>query len=100
MLWQSFDRLGAGEQSIERAFGNRMDLLREHLALIFHRVLAATASNSAITITINNNPVKSFDPFLTRKSQALPLQDFYLDGERVHVQPYILPHISRLSNED
>ena len=100
VLWQSFDRLGAGEQSIERAFGNRMDFLREHLALVFHRVLAETPSNSAITIRINNNPVKPFDPFLTRKSQALPPQDFYLDGERVHVQPYILPHISRLSNED
>ena len=102
VLWQNFDRLGAGEHSIERAFGNRMDLLREHLSLVFHRVLTPTASNSAVTITINNNPVRPFDPFLTRNkaTQALPPQDFSLAGERVHVQPYILPHISRLSNED
>ena len=102
VLWQNFDRLGAGEHSIERAFGNRMDLLREHLSLVFHRVLAPTPSNPAITITINNNPVRPFDPFLTRNkaTQALPPQDFSLAGERVHVQPYILPHISRLSNED
>lgn len=102
VLWQNFDRLGAGEHSIERALGNRMDLLREHLSLVFHRVLMPTASNSAVAITINNNPVRTFDPFLTRNkaTQALPPQDFYLAGERVHVQPYILPHISRLSNED
>jgi len=102
VLWQNFDRLGAGEHSIERAFGNRMDLLREHLSLVFHRVLTPTPGSSAVTITINNNPVRPFDPFLTRNkaTQALPPQDFPLAGERVHVQPYILPHISRLSNED
>jgi hypothetical protein len=102
VLWQNFDRLGAGEHSIERAFGNRMDLLREHLSLVFHRVLTPAPNTSAVTIAINNNPVRPFDPFLTRNkaTQALPPQDFSLAGERVHVQPYILPHISRLSNED
>lgn len=102
VIWQNFDRLGAGEHSIERAFGNRMELLREHLALVFHRVLIPMPGDSPTRIEINNNPVQPFDPFLTRHkaTQALPPQDFSLAGERVHVQPYILPHISRLSNED
>jgi hypothetical protein len=102
VLWQNFDRLGAGEHSIEQAFGNRMDLLHEHLALVFHRVLTPDHSNSAVTITINKVPVRPFDPFLTRNkaTRALPPQEFVLAGERVHVQPYILPHISRLSYDD
>jgi hypothetical protein len=102
VIWQNFDRLGAGEQSIERAFGNRMDFLREHLALVFHRVLTSTPGSPAVTITINKNPVHPFDPFLTRHkaTQILPPQDFPLAGERVHVQPYILPHISKLSSDD
>jgi hypothetical protein len=102
VIWQNFDRLGAGEHSIERAFGNRMDLLHEHLALVFHRVLVPAPGIAAVSITINKTQVRPLDPFLSRHkaTQALPPQDFSLEGERVHVQPYILPHISRLSVED
>lgn len=102
VLWQNFDRLSAGEYSIETALGNRMDLLREHLALVFHRFLAPDAGTPAVTISINNLPVKGFDPFLTRNkaTRLLPSQDFPLAGERVLVQAYILPHISKLSAAD
>jgi hypothetical protein len=102
VLWQNFDRLGAGEYSIEKALGNRMDLLREHIALVFHRFLAPDPGIPAVTISINNLPVKGFDPFLTRNkaTQLLPSQDFPLAGERVLVQAYILPHISKLSSAD
>jgi hypothetical protein len=102
VLWQNFDRLGAGEYSIEKALGNRMDLLREHLALVFHRFLAPDAGNPPVTISINNLPVRGFDPFLTRNkaTQLLPPQDFPLAGETIVVQAYILPHISKLSPAD
>lgn len=102
VLWQNFDRLGAGEYSIEHALGNRMDLLREHLALVFHRFLAPDAGTAPVTISINNLPVRGFDPFLTRNkaTQLLPSQDFPLAGEKVLVQAYILPHISKLSQAD
>jgi Histidine kinase-, DNA gyrase B-, and HSP90-like ATPase len=102
VLWQNFDRLGAGEYSIEKALGNRMDLLREHLALVFHRFLAGGPGMSAVAISINNFPLQPVDPFLTRNgaTQPLPPQDFPLAGEKVLVQAYILPHISRLSRED
>ena len=102
VLWQNFDRLGAGEYSIENALGNRMDLLREHLALVFHRFLAPDTGIPPVTISINNLPVRGFDPFLTRNkaTQLLPCQDFPLAGEKVPVQAYILPHISKLSSAD
>ena len=102
VLWQNFDRLGAGEHSIEQALGNRMDLLREHLALVFHRFLAPEAGSAAVTISINNLQVRAIDPFLTKNkaTQLLPPQAFPLAGERVHVQAYILPHISRLTDAD
>jgi hypothetical protein len=55
-----------------------------------------------VTISINNLPVKGFDPFLTRNkaTRQLPSQDFPLAGEKVLVQSYILPHISKLSAAD
>jgi len=102
VVWQGFDRLAAGETSIERALGNRMDLAREHLALVFHRVLTHTLTNPALTIAINKNPVRPVDPFLTtnKATQALPPEDFTVEDERVRVAPFILPHISRLSAAD
>ena len=102
VVWQGFDRLAAGETSIERALGNRMDLAREHLALVFHRVLTHTPADPAVTIAINKNPVRPVDPFLTtnKATQALPPEDFTVQEERVRVSPFILPHISKLSAAD
>jgi hypothetical protein len=56
ILWQDFDRLGAGEPSLERALGNRMDLARDHLALVFHRFLSAAVGAPPVVIAINRNP--------------------------------------------
>jgi hypothetical protein len=102
VLWQNFDRLGAGEISVQQAIGKRMDELRDHLALVFHRFLSPPLGQPAITITINNLPVKGMDPFLTRNkaTQLLPPQPFILEGEIVPVQAYILPHISRLTTDE
>ncbi len=99
VLWQSFDRLGAGEPSVQQAIGKRMDELRNHMALVFHRFLSPAPSQSVITITINNLPLIGVDPFLSRNkaTQWLPLQTFPLAGEIIPVQAFILPHISRLS---
>jgi hypothetical protein len=102
VLWQNFDRLVAGEVSIQQALGKRMDELRDHLALVFHRFLSPQPGQVAVTIAINNLPVKALDPFLTKNkaTQPLPAQHFKLEGEIVPVQAYILPHISRLTPEE
>lgn len=100
VLWQNFDRLGAGEPTVQQAIGKRMDELRDHVALVFHRFLTTEPGQPAVSISINNLPVKGLDPFLSRNkaTQQLPLQTFPLEGETVPVQAYILPHISRLSS--
>lgn len=102
ILWQAFDRLGAGEPTVQLAIGKRMDELRDHLALVFHRFLSPEPGETTVTISINNLPVKGLDPFLSRNkaTQLLPLQTFPLEGETVPVQAYILPHISRLSSAE
>jgi hypothetical protein len=102
ILWQDFDRLGAGEASLERALGNRMDLARSHLALVFHRFLSAPVGEPPVVIAINRNPVRPVDPFLIgrRGTQALPPEEFVVEDERVNVAPFILPHISKLGSED
>lgn len=102
VLWQAFDRLAAGELSIESALGQRMDTARDHLALVFHRFLSPEKPHSPIRIVINGNPVAALDPFLTshRSTQALPEEQIVINSEVVLVAPFILPHISKLSVAD
>ena len=102
VLWQSFDRLSAGELSIESALGQRMDSAREHLALVFHRFLSPEKPHLPIKILLNGNPVAALDPFLMshRGTQALPEEQISLEDEVVTIAPFILPHISKLSVAD
>jgi Histidine kinase-, DNA gyrase B-, and HSP90-like ATPase len=102
VLWQDFDRLAAAERSLERALGDRMDLARDHLSLVFHRFLNPSPGTRAVAMSINRNPLDAVDPFLTthKATQALPIEDFPIGGERVIVAPFILPHLSKLSASD
>jgi hypothetical protein len=97
VLWQHFDKLAAGEGSTQKAIGERMDLARDHLSLVFHRLLG-----SRLTIALNMNPLHALDPFLTshKATQQLPEEEFSIEGETVSVAPFILPHLSKLSSAD
>lgn len=102
VVWQGFDRLAAGESSIETALGERIDRAREHLSLVFHRFLSPEVKGtSGLSISINDNHLIAQDPFLTahKSTQPLPEETFTVEGHRVTVAPFILPHISRLSTE-
>src|SRR5438270_608258 len=102
ILWQSFDRLSAGEFSIETALGQRMDAAREHLALVFHRFLSPEKPYPPVRIVLNGNPVAALDPFLSshRSTQPLPEEEILIEGEPVKIAPFILPHISKFSIAD
>jgi hypothetical protein len=39
VLWQRFDKLAADGGSTQQALGEHMDLARDHLSLVFHRLL-------------------------------------------------------------
>jgi hypothetical protein len=98
VLWRRLDRLSAGEGSVELALGDGMVRVREHLALVFHRFLSQEGSSGKMDILINENPVSPLDPFLTwhRATQQLPEESIRVGGALVLVQPFILPHYSKL----
>ena len=102
VVWQEFDRLAASERSLERALGDRMDLARDHLSLVFHRFLNPPLGTRSVAMSINRNPLGAIDPFLMshRATQALPIEDFLVEQERVIVAPFILPHLSKLGAGD
>lgn len=102
ILWRELDRLGAGELSISDALGDGMLRVRNHLALVFHRFMSDEIPDERLSISINENPIDAVDPFLQKHkgTQKLPEEVFEVEGAPVHVQPFILPHYSRMTEQE
>jgi len=101
VVWQNLDRLQAGEIQFEQTFGRKMDVVRDHLALVYHRYLSGEAGIKKLRIEINGERILPADPFLKDKSTR-PMDDevIVIRGEKVLVRPYILPHISRMTSDE
>lgn len=102
VIWQDLDRISSGEASIERALGDKMDVTREHLSLVFHRYINGESGIKKLRIRLNGNPLEAIDPFLIthRATESMPDEIIAVEGHLVKVKPYILPHISKLSNAE
>jgi hypothetical protein len=99
VLWRRLDRLSAGEGSVEQALGDGMVRVRDHLALVFHRFLSEEGRSYRVDLSINEDPVTPLDPFLTwhKSTHRLPEEQIRVGESVVLVQPYILPHYSKLA---
>jgi len=100
VLWTDLDRIGLEDGSIEAGLREGMTRVREHLALVFHRFIEPEVrSTEPISISLNEDPIDPRDPFLTthRSTHKLPEQRVRLHDADVVVQPYILPHFSKLT---
>ena len=78
-----------------------MSFIREHLSLVFHRYLSGETGLKKIDIRMNNLSLEPKDPFLIKKStQLMDDETIVVRGEKVIVKPYILPHISKLTQKE
>lgn len=102
VIWRELDRLMEDERGQRRydIVNEKLDVVERHLALVFHRFLSGELKGrKRIAITLNGHPIQPFDPFCRKNTATryLPEDFVEVDGERVHLQPYILPHHSNLS---
>ena len=101
VVWQNLDRLKVGEPDVDRSMGKKMDDVRVHLSLIFHRYISGEPGLKRMQIRMNNTPIEPVDPFLLRRNtQVMSDESIYIEGSTVTIRPYILPHISDLSNAE
>lgn len=102
VLWEKIDRLdeATDKTSKEVGFNQTIEDARRHISLIFHRYLSPTQGYKKIEIYFNNNPIEAYDPFNTLKSTELPLEEFLYSDEIIRVQPYILPHHNKVSQQE
>lgn len=101
VVWQKLDRLKSGEINFELSLGRKIDRVRDHLSLVYHRYLAGESGITKLKLSINGEKIKGIDPFLTEKSvQAMDDETLVIQGNKILVRPYILPHISKLTSDE
>lgn len=101
VVWENLDRMKEGVLDFIKSMGQKFDQVREHLALVYHRYLSGEDDINKLSITINNFPIEPVDPFLIKKSdQTMQEEIFKIKNSLVRVQPFILPHISKMSTEE
>ncbi len=98
VIWRNLDRLAATVGDLSSLFDGAMMDVKAHLALVFHRFLAGEHGRR-FGISMNRAPVQGSDPFLesSKATQLGPSESFSVEGERIDVQPYTLPHLSRMT---
>lgn len=102
VIWEKLDRLTANTETDndtdEDAFLRRAEHVGEHFAAVFHRLMIG---RTAVAFTLNGNPIKPWDPFLTEETatQRLPVEKLPFHGHTVEVEPFVLPHLSKLDAE-
>lgn len=102
VIWQKLDRLTEDEAGDRRneIVNEKLEAVGRHLSLVFHRFLSGEVKGqSRIAITVNGHPVVAFDPFCRKNpaTQILPEEIVRIGDAEVRLQPYVLPHHSRLS---
>ena len=97
ILLHNFDRIKEGTGNLSVTFSKYLDDMINHLALVFHRFI-----DEGLAIYVNNLKVESRDPFLRdhRATQKKRESSFYINNQRITLKPFILPHISKLTQSD
>lgn len=104
VLWRKLDRLiesSANERSKNNVY-EKLSVVEKHLALVFHRYITGDYKRRRVAIQINGHPIEAFDPFCisNRATQLLQEEIVRIDNQEIRIQPYILPHHSKLSRKE
>ena len=101
VVWQNLDRLRVGEMDFDKSMGRKMDEVRSHLSLVFHRYINGEPGLPKVQIRMNNTPIIAADPFLVRRNtQVMSDETIYINDSTVIIRPYILPHISDMNQPE
>ncbi len=102
VIWRDLDRLFEDEtgQRRDEIVNEKLAAVERHLSLVFHRFLSGEVKGrKKLAIRANGHPIAPFDPFCRKNAatQILPEETVWVDDMAVTMQPYILPHHSRLT---
>lgn len=99
VLWEKMDRIVANQdvdnQVHENLFHQRIDGVKQHLAMVFHRFMEG---KNRLALFINKREIEPWDPFLATQKATQQLADeaISLFQGKINVVPYVLPHSSKI----
>jgi hypothetical protein len=104
VFWKNMDRVKEQIPQFQQEvnFNALLYNSRAHLELTFHRFLSPDPGKKKVSLLMNNDELMAFNPFNPNNlaTQELPEQQIILDGEPIIVQPYILPHHNKVSQQE
>ncbi len=102
VIWEEFDRIANGSINAQNAFDEKIDLAREHIALVFHRFMDDDNFAKRLKIYFNNVKIEPIDPFLKNNAATQPLIEhtITINDSEIKVKPFILPYASKLTSKD
>jgi hypothetical protein len=83
----------------KKAFFLRLEEIRAHLGMVFHRFINGDATK--LSIALNKRPVKAWEPFQAAHpaTTEMPSERIRHAGSSFGVKPYVLPHRDRFAND-
>jgi hypothetical protein len=110
VVWQNLDRVlpasGAQGGWAKRRFEVLVEKTKRHLAMVFHRFLTGENKAQRISISVDGDKVRAWDPFVRHEpgTQQLSTQQFELESATgvgaVELRRYILPGKRSFSSLD
>ncbi len=105
VIWEHLDRLTERQTSSSRSelLNEKLMQVTHHLSLVFHRFLSGELGRARrLSIRVNGHALTGFDPFCrtNKATQPLPTQTVTVGRSQVEIQPYVLPHHSKLTREE
>jgi hypothetical protein len=100
VLWERMDRIVANtyrDEIADRArFLTAGDKVKQHLSMVFHRYL----ETDKIYLYFNGRKMEAWDPFLKGFKGGQVFAEEFLNNGQIKIKGYILPHKSKLSEDD
>ena len=103
VIWKRCDRLSENGTLTSDDFNELISHARRRLALIFHRFISSEGNAPKLEIALNGQAVPRFDPFYRDHDATFLLEMEPIPvpgGTKIKVQPYILPHYSKLKSSE
>ena len=92
IVWEAIDL------HIKPQFSEIIDILQRHLSLVFHRFIEGKKVQK-VKVSINHNLLKPFNPFNINNFATQEMGEEHLSNGVV-VKPFVLPHHSKVSQEE
>lgn len=98
VVWSDCDRLSENGSLSQSDFNAMLVHAGNKLALIFHRYLSGEVQGKRLTIWLDGKKIEGRDPFYRNHdaTQQLEAEPLKINGHTIDIQPFILPHYSKL----